>query len=79
MTKKLENTIINIVKKNLNTKKKITIKSGPYSIEEWDSIKHVEILAIISKKFRIKLKDSDYEILFDLESIINFLKINEKK
>ena len=33
MAKKLEKTIIKIIQDKLKTKKKITLKSGPYSVK----------------------------------------------
>jgi len=44
MSKKIEKTIIKIIKENLNTKKNITLNSGPYSVNNWDSLKHIEII-----------------------------------
>lgn len=79
MSKKIEKTIIKIIKENLNTKKNITLNSGPYSVDNWDSLKHIQILTILSKKFKVKITDQDYELLFDINSIVNFFKINEKK
>ena len=79
MSEKIKKTIIKIIKKNLNTKKNITLNSGPYSIDNWDSLKHIEIVSALSKKFKVKITDKEYEQLFDINSIVNFFKINEKK
>ncbi len=79
MAKKLEKTIIKIIQDKLKTKKKITLKSGPYSVKNWDSLKHVDIILKLSKKFKLKLSENDYEMLFDVESIVNFIQNNEKK
>ena len=79
MSEKIKKTIIKIIKENLNTKKNITLNSGPYSVDNWDSLKHIQILTILSEKFKVKITDQDYELLFDINSIVNFFKINEKK
>ena len=79
MSKKLEKTIIKIIKDKLKTNKTIKLNSGPYLIDSWDSLKHVEILTALSKKFKIKISEQEFDQLFDVKSIVSFFNINEKK
>tara|TARA_Y100000768_G_C23934405_1_gene661830 strand:+ start:230 stop:457 length:228 start_codon:yes stop_codon:yes gene_type:complete len=51
---------------NVNKNTDITKKKG------WDSLKHIELIMLIEKKFEKKLKTKDF---FKLKSVKNFLEI----
>ena len=76
MKKDLETKIINKLSKILNTKKETLIKKDDFSlIENWDSLKHLEILSAIDQILNNKLsKIKNAEQLTSLKKIFKIIK-----
>ena len=76
MKKKLENKIINKLAKILNVKKEILIKKDDFSLlENWDSLKHLEIITEIDEILDNRLsKIKNAEQLTSLKKILNLVK-----
>ena len=76
MTKNLEIKIINKLCKILNIKKEILIKKDDFSqLENWDSLKHLEIITAIDENLDNKLsKIKNVEQLTSLKKILKLIK-----
>lgn len=76
MKNKLETKIINKLSKILKVKKEILIKKDDFSsIENWDSLKHLEIITEIDQILDNKLsKIKNTEQLTSLKKILNLVK-----
>tara|TARA_B100001250_G_scaffold334405_1_gene300323 strand:+ start:740 stop:970 length:231 start_codon:yes stop_codon:yes gene_type:complete len=75
MSKEIENEVIKIVCKIANIKipKKDKINKSILRFR-WDSLQHIKIIIAIEKKFKVKIGVSAVEKLYDVASIIKFLK-----
>jgi acyl carrier protein len=76
MKNKLETKIINKLSKILKVKKEILIKKDDFSsLENWDSLKHLEIITEIDQILNNKLsKIKNAEQLTSLKKILNLVK-----
>ena len=76
MTKNLENKIINKLAKILKVKKEMLIKKDDFSLlENWDSLKHLEIITEIDEILNNRLsKIKNAEQLTSLKKILNLVK-----
>tara|TARA_B110000971_G_C19951724_1_gene473671 strand:- start:143 stop:382 length:240 start_codon:yes stop_codon:yes gene_type:complete len=76
MTKNLENKIINKLAKILKVKKEMLIKKDDFSLlENWDSLKHLEIITEIDEILDNRLsKIKNAEQLTSLKKILNLVK-----
>ena len=76
MKNKLETKIINKLSKILKVKKEILIKKDDFSLlENWDSLKHLEIITEINQILDNKLsKIKNTEQLTSLKKILNLVK-----
>ena len=76
MKNKLETKIINKLSKILKVKKEILIKKDDFSsLENWDSLKHLEIITEIDQILNNKLsKIKNADQLTSLKKILNLVK-----
>ena len=76
MKNKLETKIINKLSKILKVKKEILIKKDDFSLlENWDSLKHLEIITEINQILDNKLsKIKNAEQLTSLKKILKLVK-----
>lgn len=76
MTKNVENKIINKLAKILKVKKEMLIKKDDFSLlENWDSLKHLEIITEIDEILDNRLsKIKNAEQLTSLKKILNLVK-----
>lgn len=71
-----EKDIINLIKKEIGTKKAINLKSKSKDFDEWDSIGHLNILMALEKIFGNKIHK--YKGLLEADSVEKILKIIKK-
>tara|TARA_B100000427_G_scaffold274942_1_gene243276 strand:- start:17 stop:244 length:228 start_codon:yes stop_codon:yes gene_type:complete len=72
----IKSELIKIFRKKFKTKiseRRIT-KLSSYNFKKWDSLEHINLLMIIEKKFKIKLKFSEMIELNSFQKIEKFLK-----
>lgn len=55
--------------------KKISLKTDITKIKNWDSLKHLQLIMLLEKEFRIKFSIKDN---FNLKKISDFIKVIEK-
>ena len=75
MKNKIEEEVIKIVSQitRINLKKNYKINKSLLKFR-WDSLQHINIIIAIEKKFKVKIGVSAVEKLYDVASIIKFLK-----
>jgi len=56
----------------------INKNSDMQSIKEWDSINHIKIILLLEKKYKIKIKTSDFDKFTSIKFIEDYLKKNKK-
>ena len=61
-----------ILKKNFNIKTKISAETILSDLKEWDSLKQLDFIMIIEKKFKIKFQLTE---MFKLKKIKEFIAI----
>ena len=64
-----------ILKKNFNIKTKISVETILSDLKEWDSLKQLDFIMIIEKKFKIKFQLTE---MFKLKKIKEFITIIKK-
>ena len=75
MPNKIENEVINIVSKETNVKIPKNSKINKSVLKfRWDSLQHIKIIIAIEKKFKVKIGTSVIHKLYDIKSIVNFIK-----
>ena len=76
MKNKLETKIVDKLSKILKVKKEILIKKDDFSsLENWDSLKHLEIITAINQILKNKLsKIKNAEQLTSLKKILKLVK-----
>lgn len=52
MNKKFEEKFLNVIKKNLLVKKRITMEDDVKSFQKWDSLNNIRILVDLNKTFK---------------------------
>ena len=75
-TKDLDVKLEEILKKVFKIEK-INLESSIYDISEWDSLAHVQLISMIEKEFKIKIKFNDVMIMTSIpiikKKIMNYL------
>ena len=75
MSNKIENEVINIVSKETEVKIPKNSKINKSVLRfRWDSLQHIKIIIAIEKKFKIKIRTSIVHKLYNIKSIVNFIK-----
>ena len=64
-----------ILKKNFNIRTKINVETILSDLKEWDSLKQLDFIMIIEKKFKIKFQLTE---MFKLKKIKEFITIIKK-
>ena len=74
--KKIEEKIINKISKILNVNKKELLTNKKFSkFDEWDSLKHLEIITILDTFLEKKKKNNiNFSKLDNLKSVLTLLK-----
>ena len=71
----LTSDIIKIVSSVLNINKKIiNNKSGPESLDEWDSLKHLNIILACEDFFKIKFTNDEIVEILDIDTMSTIIK-----
>ena len=71
----LTSDIIKIVSSVLNINKKIiNNKSGPESLDEWDSLKHLNIILACEDFFKIKFTNDEIVEILDIDTMTTIIK-----
>ena len=79
MKNEIKNKVFSIVAEVLKVDTKIlNINSSAKNIKSWDSLANFNILMAIEKKFKIKIKASDYSKLGNLSDIIKLIDLYKK-
>ena len=73
--KNIEKIILDIFKKNLNSKK-ININSTIQNVVNWDSLNHVNIINETAKKFAIKINFNEMVNINSVKKLIQIVKKN---
>ena len=63
-----------ILKKNFNIKAKISEETILSDLKDWDSLKHLDFIMIIEKKFKIKFQLTEMFKLKKIKEIIQIIK-----
>tara|TARA_Y100000590_G_scaffold407612_1_gene498016 strand:+ start:1036 stop:1296 length:261 start_codon:yes stop_codon:yes gene_type:complete len=66
--KKITSTVLEVNKNVINN------KSGPNSIDEWDSLKHLNIILACEEYFNIKFTNQELIELLDIDTIHEVIK-----
>ena len=75
MSNKIENEVINIVSKETKVKIPKSSKINKSVLKfRWDSLQHIKIIIAIEKKFKVKIRTSTIHKLYNIKSIVNFIK-----
>tara|TARA_B100000989_G_C19500216_1_gene453912 strand:+ start:1278 stop:1505 length:228 start_codon:yes stop_codon:yes gene_type:complete len=73
----MEAEVINIVSNILNIKRsKITENSGINTIEQWDSLKHMQIISAIEEEYKIEFSEEQLIKSNNVKKLINSIKKN---
>ena len=64
-----------ILKKNFNIRTKINVETILSDLKEWDSLKQLDFIMIVEKKFKIKFQLTE---MFKLKKIKEFILILKK-
>ena len=72
---KFEQEVKNILSSVLKiSKKEINSNSSTITIDEWDSLKHVQVVLNLERFFKIQFNVNEYHKLTSFNNIINLLK-----
>lgn len=72
--KNTKNNIINKICKILNIKKADLKENKNFSsFEEWDSLKHLEIITLLDEVLGKKIKNKNFSKITNLKSILSLL------
>jgi len=72
---KVDENILSIIKKFFKNKK-INKNSSINNVENWDSLNHVNLINLISKKYSIKISFIE---MVNISSVDDIIKIIKKK
>jgi len=72
---KVDENILSIIKKFFKNKK-INKNSSINNVENWDSLNHVNLINLISKKYSIKISFIE---MVNISSVYDIIKIIKKK
>ena len=73
----MKTEVIDIVSNILNIKKsKITENSGINTIEQWDSLKHMQIISAIEEEYKIEFSEQELIRSSNVKKLINSIKKN---
>ena len=70
---KLDENILSIIKKFFKNKK-INKNSSINNVENWDSLNHVNLINLISKKYSIKISFIEMVNISSVDDIIKIIK-----
>ena len=73
--KNIKNNLINKISKILNIKK-VDLKENKNfsSFEEWDSLKHLEIITLLDEVLGKKIKNKNFSKITNLKNILSILE-----
>ncbi|MDA9877028.1 acyl carrier protein [Candidatus Pelagibacter sp.] len=75
MSKKITDTLIEIISKSLNIKKnKINEKTNLQNLEEWDSLGVLSVMTALDKKYKGLIKISSFDKVITVSDIKRLLK-----
>ena len=75
MSKKITDTLIEIIRKSLNIKKnKINEKTNLQNLEEWDSLGVLSVMTALDKKYKGLIKISSFDKVITVSDIKRLLK-----
>ena len=75
MSKKITNTLIEIISKSLNIKKnKINENTNLQNLEEWDSLGVLSVMTALDKKYKGLIKISSFDKVITVSDIKRLLK-----
>ena len=72
-----EKDLFKLIKNCLKTKSAISIISNSKNIEEWDSLKQMDIILNLEEKFNVEFADIDIIELTSVALLVEFIS-NEK-
>ena len=73
----MKDGVIDIVSNILNIKKsKITENSGINTIEQWDSLKHMQIISAIEEEYKVEFSEEELIKSNNVKKLINSIKKN---
>ena len=72
--KKIKNNLINKISKILNIKTSDLKENKNFSsFEEWDSLKHLEIITLLDEVLGKKIKNKNFSKINNLKNILSLL------
>jgi len=69
----MENEVLRILRKCLHLDFAVDEKSLNTELEQWDSLKHIQIVIEIEECFKISIPDSDFMYLTSFRDICQYL------
>ncbi|BBJ28317.1 acyl carrier protein [Athalassotoga saccharophila] len=66
--------IINVISEVLN--RKVDENTSKEEIQEWDSLKHLQIIMEIEERFNVAISINDLSKINSVKDILNILKIS---
>lgn len=73
--KKIKNNLINKISKILNIKTSDLKENKNFSsFEEWDSLKHLEIITLLDEVLGKKIKNKNFSKITNLKNILSILE-----
>jgi len=71
----VDSKVFNIISRIMGAPlERITESSSPDSIEQWDSLKHIQLILAIEEAFGVQLTDQEVVSVRDVRSIIALLR-----
>ena len=71
----MDSKVFNIISRIMGAPlERITESSSPDSIEQWDSLKHIQLILAIEEAFGVQLTDQEVVSVRDVRSIIALLR-----
>ena len=73
--KKIKNNLINKISKILNIKTSDLKENKNFSsFEEWDSLKHLEIITLLDEVLGKKIKNKNFSKITNLKNVLSILE-----
>lgn len=69
--KKVMSEVLNINADSINN------DSSPFNIENWDSLKHMNLIVALEEEFKVQFDDEEIVDSMGFASIVNILSIKE--
>ena len=76
MEKKIRNIMAKVFEIEIS---KISTKTAPSNIDNWDSLRHLMLIVELEKEFKVNFTDDDLVRLADYKSICKILTKKNKK